>query len=724
MAYLFQGGPTARLSGAVEQEGNISVSGSGNHSIGVEAAFGTGQFLASLGFDGTTQTGKLDIADASTGGTAFHVHDKLSGSVMNTLAGAALDFDQSTGVMDVTNSGVAGLISEAAITVNADSIVYYDASGVLQRDTLVDYASALAAGNGIDAAAGSLFLDLDELVAGAIDVAADEFAFVDTSTGANSTRKESIADLMTAVAGNGLGASSGVLSLDLHELTAVQIASGDFLPLVDSTDNSTKKETIDDIATLFAGAGLGASSAVMEVEVSGALKVGSGITGKVGISGSIAGAGLSHAGGVDSISSLAVDSTELASVFSAGTIDVNADKFIFIDDNASDEMKSVTMSAYATAIAGVGIDASSGVLALDVNELSQAAIADGDFIVMEDATDNSTKKEAIADIATLFAGYGLSAASSVMALDLNELTQEAIASGDFISFVDSTDNGTHKESIDDIATLFAGDGLAASSAVLAVQVSGAVKIASDHVGITGSIAGDGLTFAGGADSISELSLDLNELTAGAVADGDFFTFIDTGSGNVTRKDAIHDLATLFAGAGTLATSSVINIVNASNGGLNVGANNVALDLNDLAAASVDVGADSIAIIDGTDNSTKKESIEDLVTAMAGAGLAASSGVLSVQSNNITDFTTNHTAVEGFNYADADFSSDVTVTLPASPTVGDVVRIKARNLTNDANIIIAAAGSHKIDINETQIRIESPFGAVSCVYVEANDWRIF
>ena len=34
---------------------------------------------------------------------------------------------------------------------------------------------------------------------------------------------------------------------------------------------------------------------------------------------------------------------------------------------------------------------------------------------------------------------------------------------------------------DDVATALAGDGLAASSGVLAVQVSGAVKIASDKV---------------------------------------------------------------------------------------------------------------------------------------------------------------------------------------------------------------------------------------------------
>ena len=54
------------------------------------------------------------------------------------------------------------------------------------------------------------------------------------------------------------------------------------------------------------------------------------------------------------------------------------------------------------------------------------------------------------------------------------------------------------------------------------------------------------------------------------------------------------------------------------------------NLNGLNAAAVDVSADSIAIIDGSDsNNSKKESIVDLVDAMAGSGITATNGVLSV-----------------------------------------------------------------------------------------------
>ena len=64
------------------------------------------------------------------------------------------------------------------------------------------------------------------------------------------------------------------------------------------------------------------------------------------------------------------------------------------------------------------------------------------------------------------------------------------------------------------------------------------------------------------------------------------------------------------------------------GGGNSGAVSLALDLNELTAAAVDVANDSIAIIDATGNTSKKESIADLATAMAGTNLTATNGVLS------------------------------------------------------------------------------------------------
>lgn len=124
------------------------------------------------------------------------------------------------------------------------------------------------AGDGLSGGGGSaLALDLNELTAAAVDVSADSFAIVDAND-SNASRKESIADLMTAVAGDGLAASSGVLALDLNELTAVAIdVANDEFPIIDATDSSTKKESIADLMTAVAGDGLGATSGVLAVNV-------------------------------------------------------------------------------------------------------------------------------------------------------------------------------------------------------------------------------------------------------------------------------------------------------------------------------------------------------------------------------------------------------------------------------------------------------------------------
>jgi len=66
----------------------------------------------------------------------------------------------------------------------------------------------------------------------------------------------------------------------------------------------------------------------------------------------------------------------------------------------------------------------------------------------------------------------------------------------------------------------------------------------------------------------------------------------------------------------------------------VGGGGGSTDLNGLSAAAVDVAADSIGIIDANDsNASKKESIADFISAVAGTGLAASSGQLTVSAAN-------------------------------------------------------------------------------------------
>jgi len=89
-------------------------------------------------------------------------------------------------------------------------------------------------------------------------------------------------------------------------------------------------------------------------------------------------------------------------------------------------------------------------------------------------------------------------------------------------------------------------------------------------------------------------------------------------------------------SGVALGSSLAQLSPATNGGVlfsnydgSSAVSNVQLDVNNLASAIVDVATDSIAIYDSSADSTNKETIADVVTAIAGDGLSATSGVLAV-----------------------------------------------------------------------------------------------
>ena len=78
------------------------------------------------------------------------------------------------------------------------------------------------------------------------------------------------------------------------------------------------------------------------------------------------------------------------------------------------------------------------------------------------------------DITSVVAGVGLSGGATdddaTLTLDLSELSAVVPTSGDWFATLDSDEANEQLTTTDALATLFAGDGLTASSAVLAVNV--------------------------------------------------------------------------------------------------------------------------------------------------------------------------------------------------------------------------------------------------------------
>lgn len=140
--------------------------------------------------------------------------------------------------------------------------------------------------------------------------------------------------------------------------------------------------------------------------------------------------------------------------------------------------------------------------------------------------------------------------------------------------------------------------------------------------------GDGSALTGVAATSLDIDNFGSDLTSATLVGTDLIATSDNGT---EGRASISQLASPLAGTGLEANSGTIRVAAAAagNGLAGGGGSALSLDLNELTAATVAVANDSIAIIDADDNSTKKESIADVITATAGDGLAASSGVLSV-----------------------------------------------------------------------------------------------
>lgn len=146
-------------------------------------------------------------------------------------------------VTAIKGSGLTATNGVLAVNTNSNNIIIQ--SNQLQFPNMSTGNSGLSGGQG-----GIVKVDLDNLPTTAtVNVANDSFAFID-SDGSQDTFKESIADLIAAISGSGLTASSGVLSVSgvtntmlsgsitddkLNTITSLNKVSGSSIQLANPT---------------------------------------------------------------------------------------------------------------------------------------------------------------------------------------------------------------------------------------------------------------------------------------------------------------------------------------------------------------------------------------------------------------------------------------------------------------------------------------------------------
>lgn len=136
------------------------------------------------------------------------------------------------------------------------------------------------------------------------------------------------------------------------------------------------------------------------------------------------------------------------------------------------------------------------------------------------------------------------------------------------------------------ASSLAGLGLDNLLGTMFVSPSGSVSVGSGKVGISGSIAGTGLTSSGGVNSISSIDLDLNGLAAASISvANDFIVIIDDDDDDLPKKESFADVVTTMKGDGLTATSGILAV--GAGTGIDVSTNAIAVDVSDFMAAGVD-----------------------------------------------------------------------------------------------------------------------------------------
>ena len=559
---------------------------------------------------GTLTAGDLILDDGGSlkeaGGTAAITID-ASGHVTKVgqdspSSGEFLKWDGSKAVWDSASGG-------AAVSVAADDISAGDAA--INLTTTSGNITIDAQGNdtdiilkGTDGTSDTTFLTIDGSEAGKATFN-DQVVIGDGKLVLNSTAVDATAAEINAVAD-----ASG------RTAAAIAVADDHFLFFDGAADGDAKVESIADLVSGIAGTGLSASSGQLTVDSItsvGAVNSGSITSGfgsinsgssTITTTGNISGGDITASGG-----DIALGNGQ------NGTVSVEATAH----DTAG---KNLTITAGPTT-AGTTNNIAGGSLTLQAGQ-GKGSGAGGDIVFQTaNAGGSGSSLNSLATALTIsddksatFTGHVVFAESTSVKCGSNAILSDSSGTMTLsnIDALDATTEATIESAIDtlsnltSVGTISTGtwQGTAIAQAYIANDAINGDKIADDAINSEHYTDG----------SIDTAHIADDQVTLAKMA--------GLARGKIIYGDASGNPAALAVGnADQVLTTYGTDIAwaDASGGSTN---------LNGLSAAAVDVAADSIGFVDANDsNNSKKESIADLATAMAGTGITATNGVFSV-----------------------------------------------------------------------------------------------
>ena len=331
-------------------------------------------------------------------------------------------------------------------------------------------AGSFSASNGVIKVGSDFQANLASLTAAVVDPANDEIAIIDAND-SNTTKRESVAHLVSAIAGDGLAEAGGIMQFDPNSLTAANVAVGnDSIVIIDAdASNAPRKESVADLVSGVASTGLVANSGQLEV----ALNRENGLSG--------------------------------------GTIAPANDSIIFIDADDSNNSKKETVADFVGLITGNTMSVTSGVADVAVtreNGLSAATVAvASDSIVIIDADDsNESKKESIVDFVGAIAGAGSVGASGVINIvnktggglnveanqisvnpaDFSNATVNLQTDGIVIYDASTADSCAKRVGFSDYGTAIAGSGLSSTNGVLSAALGDGLTLDGNNIKLSDS----------------------------------------------------------------------------------------------------------------------------------------------------------------------------------------------------------------------------------------------